>query len=749
MNFINNIIKETLIICHDSIKKQIISLNTIKNIKIMNFDEFIKKFYFDYDENAIIYIMNKLNIKYDVAQVYLKNIYYIKNKEYLNEKLDLLKELKEDLINRNLLYFNDLFLNYLKSVDIIFYDIDLEPMHIKDLKEYNYKIINPSELNYNHNVIEFNKIEEEIAYVAHQISDLIYNKIDINNIKLTNIESEYYNSIERIFSLYNLKVAIPYKTSLSSYKYVKEFITNYQNSSLEEAITHLDNKHPLYEPLINTINKYIKYDNKKLIIDKLSSTYITNKKYKNSIEIIDYLTYEPNDKEYIFMLSFNDQIIPKSIKDIDYITDNIKEYVDLETTREKNQKLRNKIVKKIKSIKNLTITYKLQDYKKSFYPSTLCSFFTVIKADTNHLVSYSEKYNKLKLAICMDNYIKYGYKDKEYEKLNLNFNINYNSYDNQYHLINRTMDKLTLSYSKMNIYNKCAFRYYLTDILKLDFFEENFSTIIGNMVHYVMEQSLSNKDNDIEKYFTEFLTNKEFSNKELFFLEKYKIAVTNLLNQVILEKEYSSFDNAFYEKNIIIEYNNNITFKGIIDKILYTETQNKTILSLIDYKTGNDDISLKYLKYGIDIQLPIYLYLSNYLNLRNIVYSGFYLQKLNITKNDYRLDGYSNSDPDILSYMDKDYTNSKIIKGMKVNKDGSFAKNTKVLSNEQITKIIDITKELIDTTINNIKNNEFQINPKKDDDKIIGCEFCSFKDICFVKNKDYLKITSTSLEEIL
>jgi len=98
--------------------------------------------------------------------------------------------------------------------------------------------------------------------------------------------------------------------------------------------------------------------------------------------------------------------------------------------------------------------------------------------------------------------------------------------------------------------------------------------------------------------------------------------------------------------------------------------------------------------------------------------------------------------------MDQNYDNSKIIKGMRVSKDGTFSRNAKVLSSEEIEKIMHITKNLIESTIENIKNNQFNINPKKDYDKIIGCEYCQFKDICFVKNKDYQKITETSLEEI-
>ena len=95
-------------------------------------------------------------------------------------------------------------------------------------------------------------------------------------------------------------------------------------------------------------------------------------------------------------------------------------------------------------------------------------------------------------------------------------------------------------------------------------------------------------------------------NLEMFFLEKYKLCIKDLLEQVMLEKEYSSFEHAMYEKKIEINYEDNVKFVGIIDKILYKEENDKTYVALVDYKTGNDDISLKYLNYGLNIQLPIY-----------------------------------------------------------------------------------------------------------------------------------------------
>ena len=174
----------------------------------------------------------------------------------------------------------------------------------------------------------------------------------------------------------------------------------------------------------------------------------------------------------------------------------------------------------------------------------------------------------------------------------------------------------------MQIYSKCAFRYYLSEILKLDIYEENFSAVIGSMVHFIMEQCLRNKDYDTDKYADIFCKGRVFTKREYFFLNKYKENIKDLLKQVLQEKEYMSFDQALYEEKIEIDYGNNIKFVGVIDKILYYVDNDKTYICLVDYKTGNDIISLNNLKYGLDMQLPIYLYLSTKMNFKNPVYVG-------------------------------------------------------------------------------------------------------------------------------
>lgn len=749
MDFIDNLKEETLIICNNSFKEKILKLHKLIPIKFMTMKEFISKYYFTYDDRAILYLINNYHIRYEVAKLYLDNLYCIKDKKYNIKKLDFLVDLKKELDKENLLIYNDNFKKYLKKIKIIIYDYNLNNFQKEMFNDLDYKIIKREYKNYEHKIYSFDNIDNEVEYVAYQICSLIDSGIDIKKIKLTNINEDYYNVIERIFSLFNLKVNIPYQSKLSSYKIISKFISLYKdnNYSLEECLDKIDKEDIMYSELIKIINKYYKYLDRDYLIYMLENSYIFSKKYDNGIEIVNYLEYIPEDSEYIFMLGFNDGVVPNSYKDIDYITDNICSLVGLDTSVVKNTYLRKEIINKLKDIKNLVITYKNKDNKKSYYPSTLCNEFEVIKGNINYLDSYSEVYNKIKLMREYDNYIRYGYTSSNFDLLNNNFKINYNSYSNKYTKINRIMKGLRLSYTSMQLYNKCAFRYYLAKILKLDIFEENFSTVIGSMVHYVMEMCLSNNDMDTDKYVNIFLKNKEFSKKEWFFLDKYKVMIKELLDQVILEREYSLFNQALYEKEIMIDYGNNVKFVGIIDKVLYYIDNNQTYIALIDYKTGNDNISLKYLKYGLDIQLPIYLYLSKRMEFSNPKFVGLYLQKFNIKDRDYRLLGYSNSDKDTLKIIDNNYDNSKIIKGMRTLKDGSFSRYTKVLSDDEINKIDGIVEDKILEVIDNIKNNEFPINPKVIDGENRGCEYCKFIDICNMVKSDKVEITTDSEEE--
>ena len=141
---------------------------------------------------------------------------------------------------------------------------------------------------------------------------------------------------------------------------------------------------------------------------------------------------------------------------------------------------------------------------------------------------------------------------------------------------------------------------------------------------------------------------------------------------------------------------------------------------------------------------------------------GFYLQKIingNINykkgkdfneelKKLYRLEGFSNSDINILQNFDKNYFDSNVIKGMKVSKNG-FYNYTKVLNNEQIDKLISIVDEKINEAIKNIIEAKFNINPKRIGNELRGCEYCKFKDLCYKKEEDIIPLEEVNYKEFL
>ena len=181
--------KECILLIPNNLKKDIIQKVSEDyynyNIKFMSLEEFIKKYTFNYDNKTLYNLMKQYNINYDTASLYLNNLYYIDDK-LNNEKMNKLKEIKEYLDNNNLLIYNKTFINYVKDKDIFIYGYNYINKHYqKILNNLNYKIIKPEYQKYKIEKIYYaSYIEEEVIFVANEISKLLKNNINLNNIKI-------------------------------------------------------------------------------------------------------------------------------------------------------------------------------------------------------------------------------------------------------------------------------------------------------------------------------------------------------------------------------------------------------------------------------------------------------------------------------------------------------------------------------------------------------------------------------------
>lgn len=759
MKYLDYLTDNTLLVVPNDIKEDIIlevtEEKTLVNIKYISLEN-LRRSFFEYDEKAVYYLMKHYNLKYEVALIYLDNMLYLKKKSYDNEKLNNLLKLKvevKNLIKTRKINFDN----------VVVYGYDLSNFDLELLKDKKITMVKDKG-SYIHNcVYEFKTINEEVEFVFDKIAELIKQGIGINKIKLMGVTNSYYSILKRMGYFYNIPISIPNDINLYQTTIGKYFIDNLSDTVIDEIKEKFTNQ-DIINKVIDIYNKYIEYDIndiKDLIIYDLKHTKIKNKELKNSVKLISFDS-KVSDDDYVFILGFNYGSIPVIYKDEDFFNDEEKKLLGLFTSQELNKLEKMKIIDKINSIKNLYITYKLQDNKEKYLISNLNEELNLkIIKDYKSSFNHSDLYNQIVLSNSLDNLIKYGVKDENLVYLN-NYDLNYRKYDNKYNkienedLLKYLNDNLLLSYSSIDNYYKCSFRYYLNNILKVNKFEETYQTVLGSLFHYVLSKAFTD-DFDFEKEYQTFLDNQkyQFNNKEIFFIEKLKNELKFIIDTIKKQYQNLNLNQALYEQKIFIDKSTSIkvTFMGIIDKILYKEEANQTILCIIDYKTGNPILDIDNTKYGLEMQLPIYLYLSKELKFKNIKIAGFYLQKilnneinkdnnhsyLELKENNLKLQGYTNEDLNILEKFDKTYENSQVIKSLKTTSNG-FSRYSKMINDEEIDKLIETVDEKINFARDNILNGSFDINPKRLDGENIGCLYCPFIDICYRQEKDIVDI---------
>lgn len=781
MNFLDTIDEETIIIIPNNIKSKILryidSLDKLINVKIFDFNEIKHHIFFDYDEDALLYLMDQYNYKYDVSKILIDNMYYVENKQYKSEKLNQLCTLKQELENNQLLKKDNLFLGNLSSRPVIVYGYDYIDKFQSRILSYfdNVKIIDSNTLdNKNITVYEGNTLLDESNFVLSQIAKLIDEGIDINKIKITNIDTNYNHTLTTLSKMYNIPINISKNSSIISTSICKIFLEKLNiASTLTEAVEMWNNEitvnninSKIYEKIITICNNYIKYNYpfsviKEAIIYKLKNTKLPNKNLVNSVEVVPFSNTIFLDDEYVFLMGFNQGVCPGIAKDEDYISDALKEELDLSLTNEINLLEKEAVIRKINSIQNLVISYKLKSISEDFYSSNLIKELDMNVEKITLDTIYSKEFSMISLGKMLDELIKYDYKDNLLDSYYNSILIPYMQYDNKYtgiskeKLIKKLNNKLLLSYSTIDNYYRCAFRYYITSVLKIDKYCETFKTFVGNLFHYILSVSF-NDDFNLNKEWDNYIKDKELSVSEQFFLVKLKNELKLIIDEVRhLHKETGLTDN-YFEKKIYIDKSKDIpvTFMGIVDKIMYKSVNGEELISIIDYKTGNPSTSLYNIVYGIDMQLPVYLYLVKYSNLfTNPKFVGFYLQKilhneilksnnktyLDQKKDNLKLIGYSTTDEGMLSRFDPTYENSEFIKSMKITSKGFYA-YAKVIEDVKIGALINLVDEKINSAIEDILSAKFDINPKRIGMENVGCAFCKYKDICYMKEEDIVNL---------
>ena len=784
LNFIDDIKDNSLLIIPNTIKDKVLdyinSKDRLINTKIISLNELKKELLFEIDDESTAFLMSKYNLKKEVIEEYLSNLYYIDD-NISNDKINALKEMKDLLDEKGFIIKRNRLLNYYKDKDIYVYGYDYIDKFNKRLLDNfnNVHIIDKETINDKVNVYEFDTLNDEIYFILEKVCSLIDSGVPLDNIVITNLDDDYKREISKLFNMSNINICIDNTSPIISTIIGNDIINKlYEYKDLEKTLEYFLNTYnmndeynnKMYLKVLNIFNKYntYKYDFN-IIYECIKNDFNKIKLNRNEvygIRVEDISNNVFDDDTYVFMTGFNEGKVPRIHKDEDYLSDNIKKELGLDTTSDINRLEKESLINNIKSIKNIFISYK-HKYVDEYYASSLIDNITLIntKYDIDYNKSYSITYSKLKLASLIDDLIKYDNKSDYLNTLYNSIEIPYREFDNNFKGINKDELKeylnnyIKIAYSNLSTFYNCKFRYYLDRILKINVGEDIFDAYIGNIFHYVLS-NINKKDFDLDYYWNKFIKeNRELTPKEEFYLNKLKkelVIVVDFLNE--FNKE-TGLSNMYLEKDISIDKSNelNVIFNGKVDKILYGEYDNNTLVSIVDYKTGSAKCDLRDTIYGLSMQLPIYLYLVDKGNIFDSYrLAGFYLQRIldkevkindkntyiEEKKNNLKLNGYSTDDMTTLSRFDPSYEKSNYIASLSVTKEGRFSANSKVLSETEINNLIKLVDNKIDQMVKDIENARFDINPKmlSNEDFITGCKYCSYKDICFRRNENIVNL---------
>lgn len=621
------------------------------------------------------------------------------------KELDLLKELINNSSNTSI-YINSK--NKIELNNLSYLGLSVDEKINKEIETKN-------------NFYHATDLYDEVLFAANMIAKNYSGNLNDFTITAPNID-EYINYIDLIFKENNINYNYPKKVNTLL---IENIINKKLSGSKKEVLTKIynlikDTDNDTYDFLISFMEEYNEIFEDLALFNELLS-YFKSKTIPvlntNSVNILNIENVFPN--KIIFFLGVNEgELLPKKY------SNSIVKYSELNKIYS-NYPIDNFVLKFEKAIADLLnssefiyfTAHKINARNTQAHIDSLITkldFCEKFNSDDSYLLTYlkSSFYNKLPFL---------NYSNIEYNNFSKEINKFYNP------KLNYEVDKLSLSPSKMDIYNNCYFSYYCKYILDLkdnDFSFDN--RVIGSYIHYLFEKILPSEDidevvNDCEKVYLE----KYPTFKEEFLIKKISDNFKELYPIVLKELKDSEYEIKDKELNIALNplYINvlgkEVLINGIIDRV----DESANYIRLIDYKTGVKKFNLNEFDLGINLQLFIYMLYCEKIYGKEV--SGMFYQKALLNKdNDYRLYGILKNDEEVLNsfHPDNEQYLDVYSRGKLDSKSCFSASKLKELTLK--------TEELIKETAVHIFDGDIDINPIFDNKM---CDYCQYKSICGIE----------------
>jgi hypothetical protein len=745
------------------------------NFTLLTQSQLIKELVIDiHREQAVYKVMKFLNFTYSKADYLLSKLTFIPiaSTDPVLHELHLIYELLKDhhcIIEHPLADYK--FRN--KRIGVYGYDA-LDPRFklLSEQYQITWVFLHLPKIDAPHDLLTFSSIDDEVYAFFNRVAYLLDQKVNIQNIVLFNPNETYYEAIQRFSKYFHIPVNIPsrhtwWQLPIAQAWYQLYCDLNDVKSSFSTLHGFANEQKIALQKLIDStpLEEHDDAFNRLYLLELLKATRVDNQKLTGVLQVKDYSWM--SDDEYLFILGFNQGIFPHIARDNDFISDALKHTSGLLTSTDDNNLQRTLIINQIKTTKHIYLSCSLFSDTSALTPSPLAGHLNmnILPPSAHHLlangIDYGQQYGLIKTAIDQEFSRRYHTHHPLLKSYQAQFNQPIQKFSHLYQKLSINLSTVPFkhSYSSINDFYQCQFKYYLTQILKIKDDLDPFHINLGNLVHKVFQHTgydLSTFDDVFDKTLLDMHT---LSSKEhvIFRNLKDRIKAVVMFNKTHLN--HMNHVDTRLEQPLSIQIDDHTTLFGKVDKIVITEdAEKKPYLSLIDFKTGKESFNAKLVEHGLSLQLPIYALLMT----QNLAFEGYevigifiqhvlsnqYKDPINDTLKQplstyFQLDGLMTVDQGKLSTFDDSFLTglSSFIKGIRQNKDGSLRANKRFQTIDGFHSLATNAYNKVKEANNKIRDNDFVINPK-----LVGnnpvCTHCPFQDICFRQSSDFVTLVN-------
>ena len=618
-------------------------------------------------------------------------------------------------------------------------------------------------------VRSYTSLDNEVTAFFNQVASLLKKGVLLKNILLLTPNPDYHLSLIRQSHYFKIPIQLDIEPPFFTYPIAQAFLSSLPNeTSIDEILSSLhafpEDQLLFLKRLIESTPKEIveSFIFKSYIKDVLLSSYLPSQRYISALRVVDACITLP--EEHLFILGFNQGTYPKVSRDNGYLSDALKTLLFLPTTTQDNALSFALIEAMVQQSNQIYISFRNLALDKVILPSSLVHTLQlkVIDADIGlNSVDYSQSLGLFSYVTKVEAYHRYHqadpllatYKQRYADHLPTPYDPSFTG------LPALPSDSpLSLSYSSVNNFYQCQFKYYLTSILKLETKQNPYYLNLGKLTHQIFER-IGDDFSTFDVLFDDVLQSLlPFTAKEKTLFTNLKSTIFNVIQFNYLHKKRMNLSAIESERSFEVALDASTKLKGTIDKVVITQDQSqKLYASLIDYKSGLESFKPTHVQFGLSLQLPIYsLLMERHLAYEGIEVIGIYIQHLINTdlsvKNfdienqslstSLKLDGIFVDDQQALETFDSSFVSedaSLFVRALKVKKDGTLGGNKRLYSKEAMKALSTQAYDHIIYASKAIKDQSFIINPKH----IAGeevCKKCPFQDVCYRRQQDIIAL---------